>query len=64
MAQETPGPAPDVVLDSPKPSPSIVLDLILAFRRSKTMFAAVSLGIFDSLRRGRQSCAASPGPWV
>lgn len=31
------------------PDPSVVLDLIDAFRRSKTMFAAVSLGIFDRL---------------
>ena len=39
----------------PPPDPSVVLDLIDAFRRSKTMFAAVSLGIFDRL-------AAAPGP--
>src|SRR5688500_6423238 len=31
------------------PDPSPVLDLIEAFRRSKTMLAAVSLGIFDLL---------------
>lgn len=31
------------------PDPTIVLDLIEAFRRSKTMFAAVSLGVFDAL---------------
>ena len=31
------------------PSPEPVLDLIQAFRRSKTMFSAVSLGIFDRL---------------
>lgn len=31
------------------PDPAPVLDLIEAFRRSKTMFAAVSLGIFDFL---------------
>ena len=29
--------------------PAVVLDLMEAFRRSKTMFAAVSLGVFDSL---------------
>ncbi|MEJ7608362.1 MAG: methyltransferase dimerization domain-containing protein, partial [Bryobacteraceae bacterium] len=29
--------------------PSVVVDLIDAFRRSKAMFAAVSLGVFDSL---------------
>src|SRR5690242_6475826 len=31
-------------------TPNIVLDLIDAFRRSKTMFAAVELGIFDGNR--------------
>ncbi len=34
------------------PSPAGVLDLIQAYRRSKTMFAAVSLGIFDRLSQG------------
>jgi acetylserotonin N-methyltransferase len=38
-----PGPAPD---------PAPVIDLIEAFRRSKTMFAAVSLGVFEALHRG------------
>ena len=31
-------------------SNNVVLDLIEAFRRSKTMFAAVELGIFDGQR--------------
>ena len=31
------------------PDPAPVRDLIEAFRRSKTMFAAVSLGVFDRL---------------
>ena len=31
------------------PDPEPVLDLIEAFRRSKTMFAALSMGIFDRL---------------
>lgn len=31
------------------PSPTPVVDLIYAFRQSKTMFAAVSLGVFDRL---------------
>jgi acetylserotonin N-methyltransferase len=31
------------------PDPAPVLELLSAFRRSKTMFAAVSLGVFDSL---------------
>jgi len=34
------------------PNPAPVLDLIQAFRRSKTMFAAVALGIFDRLGDG------------
>jgi acetylserotonin N-methyltransferase len=38
-----------------EPSPALVLDLIEAFRRSKTMFAAVALGIFDRLANGPQS---------
>src|SRR5213595_3001679 len=29
------------------PDPSIVIDLIEAFRRSKTMFTAVSMGVFE-----------------
>jgi len=33
------------------PDPSPVIDLIDAFRRSKTMFAAVALGVFDLLER-------------
>ena len=38
---------------NPSPGdPAIVLDLIEAFRRSKTMFAAVTLGVFDALSRG------------
>lgn len=32
-----------------QPDPSPILDLIEAFRRSKTMFTAVSMGIFDRL---------------
>ena len=31
------------------PDPAILLDLLEAFRRSKTLFAAVSLGVFDTL---------------
>jgi acetylserotonin N-methyltransferase len=34
------------------PNPSPVVDLIYAFRRSKTMFVAVSLGVFDRLEAG------------
>ena len=32
--------------------PAPVLELILAFRRSKTMFTAVSMGVFDRLEKG------------
>ena len=32
--------------------PAVILDLLEAFRRSKTMFAAVSLGVFDALSSG------------
>jgi acetylserotonin O-methyltransferase len=35
--------------DLTPPDPSLVLDYIEAFRRSKTMFAGVSLGVFDAL---------------
>ncbi len=37
--------------------PAVVLDLIEAFRRSKTMFAAVALGIFDRLGEGAKEAA-------
>lgn len=37
-------------------SPDIVLDLIEAFRRSKTMFTAVSVGIFDALHEVPATC--------
>lgn len=38
------------VSDLSIPDPAIVLDLLEAFRRSKTMFAAVELGVFDLLK--------------
>jgi acetylserotonin N-methyltransferase len=41
--------------DLTKPDPSVVLDLLQAFRWSKTMFAAVSLGVFDALSEGSLS---------
>jgi acetylserotonin O-methyltransferase len=34
------------------PDPAPVLDLIEAFRRSKTMFTAVAMGVFDQLHDG------------
>jgi acetylserotonin N-methyltransferase len=39
------------------PNPQPVLDLIEAFRHSKTMFAAVSIGVFDALHEGPASAA-------
>jgi acetylserotonin N-methyltransferase len=51
---ELPLPANPANLANPAP----VLDLIQAFRRSKTMFAAVSLGIFDLLDRGASDLAS------
>lgn len=33
------------------PDPSVIFDLLEAFRRSKTMFAAVKLGVFDALEQ-------------
>ena len=41
--------------DSSTADPEVVLDLLESFRRSKTMFAAVSLGIFDVLEAGPKS---------
>jgi acetylserotonin N-methyltransferase len=38
-----------MVADDSNADPIVVLDLLESFRRSKTMFAAVSLGIFDAL---------------
>ena len=35
-----------------EPDPSVILDLLQAFRWSKTMFAAVDLGVFDTLAEG------------
>ena len=39
------------------PDPSVVLDLMTAFRASKAMFAAVSLGVFDALADGPKTAA-------
>src|SRR5438552_4854577 len=39
------------------PDPAPVLDLIEAFRRSKTMFTAVTLGAFDRLDEGPADAA-------
>jgi acetylserotonin N-methyltransferase len=40
--------------------PQPVIELIYAFRRSKTMFAAVELGVFDRLQQGPASAASFP----
>jgi acetylserotonin O-methyltransferase len=47
-----------VAKDITLPDPSIVLDLLEAFRRSKTMFAAVALGVFDALASGPKTLDA------
>jgi acetylserotonin O-methyltransferase len=41
------------------PDPAPVLDLIEAFRRSKTMFAAVKLGVFDRLAKAPADAATA-----
>jgi acetylserotonin N-methyltransferase len=43
------------------PDPTPVLDLIEAFRHSKAMFTAVSLGVFDRLHEAPASAAALAG---
>ena len=42
----------------PPPDPSPILDLIEAFRRSKIMFAAIGLGVFDRLEKAPATVAA------
>lgn len=44
--------------DITKPDPTNVLDLLYAFRKSKTMFDAVALGVFDALAKGPKTAAA------
>src|SRR5262249_22796240 len=46
-----------MVADTAQADPGAILDLLEAFRRSKTMFAAVSLGIFDALESGPKPLA-------
>lgn len=41
--------------DNPLPDPTPVLNLMVAFRQSKTMFAGLSLGIFDALADGAKT---------
>jgi acetylserotonin N-methyltransferase len=47
--------------DLSRPDPTVVLHLIEAFRRSKTMFTAVSLGVFDSLESRPATVATLAG---
>lgn len=47
-----------MAIDITKPDPAPVLDLLEAFRRSKVMFAAVALGVFDLLSKGPMSLEA------
>jgi acetylserotonin N-methyltransferase len=42
----------------PTPDPGPILELLEAFRRSKVLFTAVSLGVFDRLARGPAPLAA------
>lgn len=44
-------------LDTTIPDPALVLDLLEAFRRSKTMFTAIRLGVFDALEHGPATLA-------
>lgn len=41
--------------------PQPIIDLIYAFRRSKTMFAAVSMGVFERLAQSPAGVSAFPG---
>jgi acetylserotonin O-methyltransferase len=43
------------------PDPAPIIDLIEAFRRSKTMFAAAEIGVFDRLERGPSDAATLAG---
>jgi acetylserotonin N-methyltransferase len=47
--------------DLTPPDPAVILDLITAFRRSKILFAAVSLGVFDALEAGPRTSAELAG---
>jgi len=48
----------DLPVSDSLPGPSPIIDLIEAFRRSKVMFTAVSLGVFDRLEGKSASAAA------
>ena len=57
MIPPIPQEGPPVTPETSPPDPAVILDLLEAFRRSKVMFAAVSLGIFDTLEDGPRSAA-------
>jgi acetylserotonin N-methyltransferase len=44
-------------MESTPANPAIVLDLLEAFRRSKAMFAALSLGVFDALAQSPRTAS-------
>ncbi|MFO0923844.1 MAG: methyltransferase dimerization domain-containing protein, partial [Pirellulales bacterium] len=44
-----------MAIDITPADPTIVLELMAAYRRSKVMFAAVDLGIFDVLEAGHRT---------
>lgn len=46
---------------SNEPSPALILDYIEAFRRSKVMFTAVQLGVFDQLQSAPQTAGQLAG---
>jgi acetylserotonin N-methyltransferase len=50
-----------MAVDITPPDPSAIHDLLEAFRRSKVLFAAVSLGVFDALADGPKPLAALAG---
>jgi acetylserotonin O-methyltransferase len=50
-----------MVEDLAQPDAAIILDLLIAFRRSKTMFTAVSLGVFDALESEPTSVGSLAG---
>src|SRR5579863_2236462 len=49
---------PSMTEDISRPNPAPIIDLLFAFRRSKTMFDAVALGVFDALDADPKPLAA------
>ncbi|MBA4186934.1 MAG: homocysteine methyltransferase [Planctomycetaceae bacterium] len=47
-----------MVPDTTVPDPAPILELLAAFRRSKTMFTAVTLGVFEALESGAKNAAS------